>query len=55
MMDIIDSVMPTTATASAPRCESQKMSTTAKIDSITISSTIGMARRKMARLVRSAV
>ena len=31
----------TVATASAPRCPTQKMSTTTKIDSIAISSTIG--------------
>ncbi len=45
-----DSVRPTVATASAPRRPTQKTSTTAKRDSSTISRTIGMARRKMARL-----
>src|SRR5215831_12644880 len=45
----IDSVSPTVATASDPSLDTQKMSTTAKIDSIDISSTIGTARRTTAR------
>src|SRR5216684_637748 len=45
-----DSVRPTVATASAPRRPTQKTSTTAKRDSRTISMTMGMARRRMARL-----
>src|SRR5260370_5864493 len=45
-----DSVRPTVATASAPRRPTQKTSTTAKRDSSTISITMGMARRRMARL-----
>ncbi len=45
----IDSVSPTVATASAPRCATQKTSTTANSDSRTISRTIGTASRKMAR------
>ena len=43
------SVRPTAATASAPSFETQKMSATAKIDSITISRTIGMASSRIAR------
>ena len=39
----IDSVSPTVATASAPRCATQNTSATAKIDSIAISRTIGTA------------
>ncbi len=46
----IDSVSPTVATASGPRCETQNTSATAKSDSITISSTIGMASSTIARL-----
>ena len=45
----IDSVRPTVATAFGPRCATQKMSTTANSDSITISSTIGTASRMIAR------
>ncbi len=45
----IDSVRPTVATASAPSRPTQKTSTTAKSDSRTISSTMGMASRRMAR------
>jgi len=45
----IDSVRPTVATASAPRCATQKISTTAKMLSINISSTIGIARRMIER------
>ena len=45
----IDSVMPTVATAFAPRRPTQKTSTTANSDSSTISSTMGMASRKMER------
>ena len=44
-----DSVMPTVATALAPRLPTQNTSVTANSDSSTISSTIGMASRKMAR------
>ena len=49
MIVIIDSVSPTVATASAPRCATQKTSATAKIDSIAISRTIGTASRITAR------
>ncbi len=45
----IDSVRPTVATALAPSRPTQNTSTTAKRDSSTISSTIGMASRKMDR------
>src|SRR6266581_1613525 len=45
-----DSVRPTVATASAPRRPTQKTSTTAKRDSSTISMTMGMASRRIARL-----
>src|SRR5260370_11859964 len=45
-----DSVRPTVAMASAPRRPTQKTSTTAKRDSRTISMTMGMARRRIARL-----
>ncbi len=44
-----DSVSPTVATASAPSFATQKTSTTAKMLSMSISSTIGMASRRMAR------
>src|SRR5713101_4963189 len=50
-----DSVRPTVATASAPRRPTQKTSTTAKSDSSTISRTMGMARRRIARLRLPAV
>jgi hypothetical protein len=43
MIVIIDSVSPTVATASAPRCATQNTSATAKIDSIAISMTMGTA------------
>ena len=46
---IMDSVRPTVAMAAAPRRDTQKTSTTAKMLSIAISSTIGTASRKMAR------
>ncbi len=46
---INDSVRPTVATASAPSLETKKMSTTAKMASIIISSTMGMDKRKMPR------
>jgi hypothetical protein len=49
MSTIIDSVSPTVATASAPRRETKNTSTTAKTLSMTVSSTIGTARRKIAR------
>ena len=45
----MDSVIPTVATASGPNFETKNMSTTAKMDSITISSTMGTERRKIAR------
>jgi hypothetical protein len=44
-----DSVKPTVATASAPSRETKKTSQMAKTDSITISNTIGTARRITAR------
>ncbi len=44
-----DSVRPTVATASAPSRPTQKTSTTANSDSSTISSTIGMANKRIAR------
>lgn len=47
-MIIIDSVRPTVATASGPRRPTQKTSETANSDSMTISRTIGTARRKIA-------
>src|SRR6266851_5467040 len=50
-----DSVRPTVAMASAPRRPTQKTSTTAKRDSRTISITMGMARRRIARLRLPAV
>src|SRR5882724_7172016 len=50
-----DSVRPTVAMASAPRRPTQKTSTTAKRDSNTISRTIGMASRRIARLRLPAV
>ena len=46
---MIDSVRPTVATASGPSRETQKTSTTAKIDSIPISSTMGMASSTIPR------
>ncbi len=46
---ISDSVMPTVATASAPRRPTKKMSTTANTDSISIPSTMGTASRMTAR------
>jgi hypothetical protein len=46
---IMDSVSATVATAAAPSFATQKTSTTAKTDSISISSTIGTASRKIAR------
>src|SRR5712692_7777257 len=50
-----DSVRPTVAMASAPRRPTQKTSTTAKRDSSTISMTMGMASRRIARLRLPAV
>src|SRR5882762_4406574 len=50
-----DSVRPTVAMASAPRRPTQKTSTTAKRDSSTISITMGMASRRIARLRLPAV
>src|SRR5471032_176028 len=49
MIVISDSVMPTVATASAPRRPTKKTSATANTDSISISSTIGMASSITAR------
>ncbi len=49
MMVIIASVRPTVATASGPSRPTRNTSTTAKMDSITVSSTMGTASRKMAR------
>src|SRR5476649_2560643 len=49
MMVISDSVMPTVATASAPRRPTKKTSAMANTDSISISSTIGMASSSTAR------
>ncbi len=48
-MVIMASVRPTVATASVPRRETKKASVRAKTDSMTISSTIGIASRTMAR------
>ncbi len=45
-----DSVSPTVAVAFAPSRPTQKMSTTAKSDSSTISKTMGTASSKIARL-----
>jgi len=50
MMAMSDSVRPTAATDAAPSLETKKMSATAKTDSITISSTMGIARSRMAWL-----
>jgi hypothetical protein len=50
-----DSVRPTVAIAFAPSRLTQKTSTTAKSDSSTISSTIGMASRRIARFKLPAV
>ena len=55
MIVIPDSVSATAAIASSPSFETKKMSTTAKSDSITISSTIGMASRMTARFSGPAV
>ena len=44
-----DSVRPTVATACTPTRPTKKISTTAKSDSITISSTMGTDSKKMAR------
>ena len=45
----IDSVNTTVATASAPSFDTQKMSASANTDSMTISTTIGMASSRIAR------
>jgi hypothetical protein len=45
----IASVKPTVAIASAPRCETQKMSTTTNNDSMLISRIMGTASNRMAR------
>src|SRR6516165_1191549 len=55
MMLSIDSVRPTVATASAPSLETQTTSTTANTDSRTISITIGIASRRMARPMEPSV
>jgi hypothetical protein len=55
MIVMIDSVIPTTATASLPRRETQKTSARAKSDSMIISKTMGTARRRTARLSGAAV
>jgi hypothetical protein len=47
-MVIIDSVIPTAATASGPSLETKNTSTTAKTDSMAISTTMGTANRKIA-------
>ncbi|HEX4931682.1 MAG TPA: hypothetical protein VFV33_00800 [Gemmatimonadaceae bacterium] len=49
MSTSIDSVSPTVATASAPRCATQKTSATTKMDSMAISITIGTASITMLR------
>ena len=54
-MDSIASVRPTVATASAPSRATQKMLTTANSDSISISSTIGIASSGTARRIGIAV
>src|SRR5216683_551859 len=48
-MIIIDSVKPTAAVASGPSFDTQKMSATAKIDSMLISRTMGTASSTIAR------
>ena len=48
MRNIIDSVMPTTAIASAPICATKKISTIANNLSANISTIIGTANRKIA-------
>ena len=50
-----DSVSPTVATASAPRCATTNTSTTTKMLSMSISSTIGTARMKIARPIGPSV
>ena len=55
MIAIIDSVIATVATASAPSLETKKTSTTAKTDSMNISITIGTARRMMERPIEPSV
>ena len=52
---INDSVMPTVAMALAPSRPTKKMSATANTDSISISSTIGTARRITARPIGASV
>src|SRR6266508_4767015 len=51
----IDSVIPTVATESAPSFDTQKMSAIAKTDSMTISATMGIARRMTARPIEPSV
>jgi hypothetical protein len=55
MIVSIDSVNPTVATASALKCATQKMSATAKIDSMAISITMGTASMTMARPIGAVV
>ena len=55
MSVIIDSVRPTVATASAPRRETKKTSTTANTDSSTSSRTIGIASSTIARPIEPSV
>jgi hypothetical protein len=55
MIVISDSVMPTVATAAAPRRPTKKMSTTMNTDSMSISSTIGTASRMTARPMGASV
>src|SRR5688572_24123857 len=54
-MVIIDSVIPTAVTASAPSFDTKKTSTTAKTDSMAISITMGTARRMIARPIDPSV
>jgi len=51
----IDSVIPTVATESAPSFETQKMSAIAKMDSMIISATIGIASSTTARPIEPSV
>jgi len=52
---IIDSVRPTVAMALAPSRVTQNTSTMANSDSMNISRTMGVASRKMARLMEPSV
>ena len=55
MIVSIASVIPTVVTASAPRLDTKKTSTTANTDSSTSSSTIGTASRSIARPIGPSV